>query len=146
MGIRKDGTLANIGEARRNGRDIYELTRDYTFKVTIGGIEYEITAPKGFQTDLLSPPSNILLRLIAWPLDLNDTDLDDSTLPHDWLCWNQRDYPGKAGKAFADKVLRQRMRDTGIGWYRRFWIYHYVRLRAMRVKWGQPKLPDIVLP
>ena len=129
----------SIGNARNNGREIFQLLDDLIVTVTLEGVEHEITVPKGFQTDFASPP-NVPLSLLCFPLDLHDVDLDVPTCVHDWLCQNY-DFT----KPDADSALAQLLKQAGVGWYRRFWINLFVAHRAARVQWNQPNLKPLVL-
>lgn len=81
----------------------------------------EITAKKGFQTDLASIP-----KCIRNIIDPSEPYIKEPSVIHDWI------YRGHAGKIYnrkdADKIFYRGMRANGISWIKAKIMYWAVRL------------------
>ena len=104
----------------QGGHQLWQLLEPLTFDLQLAGIFHQIVVPADFVTDFASVPW-FFRRLIP-----ADGEWDEATVLHDWLCV----YPG-CPRVIADLMLLLGMVALRVPRWRRFLIYHAVRLYAV---------------
>jgi hypothetical protein len=105
----------------------YIVGADYIVSYRLnGGPPRLVTVPKGMLTDLASVPA-----LTRFLVDRVGPHLEASIL-HDFLYVAWQDVPGLAPRRedqkFADKMLNAGMKEAEVNSFKRFVIYHAVRI------------------
>ena len=104
----------------------YVVSQPYTVLFKLGGVDHGITVPDGMLTDLSSVP-----WFARWFIGRVGPHLEASIV-HDFLYIAWQDLQGygaqEPDRKFADRVFRAGMKEAGVSSWKRWIVYHAVRL------------------
>jgi hypothetical protein len=104
----------------KNGRQLWQVTRDLTYELGSKGSGVCITVPAGFYTDLASIPR------LMWTLFPPDGQWVKAAVIHDYLYLFKG--LGIYSRAQADAIFLEAMEVLGVSWAQRSLIYRAVRI------------------
>lgn len=90
-----------------------------------------VNVPVGFETDFASVPRILWLFFSPWDVYGN------AAVIHDWLYWNQ-----ELTREESDNIFLQGMIELEVVLYKRFCLYHAVRLFGWWAWWINKQLKD----
>jgi len=111
-----DLVTQHVGEDER-GREQIQLTNDLVWQQELGsGGAIHVVVPRGYISNHASVPRGL------WNLLPPSGTHTPAAVVHDFLCDSEVDL------SLADQIFNQVMKETGVPWWRRFFMYAGVRI------------------
>ena len=104
--------LAHTAQVYGQAKEV--VIKDLIVKTPAGG---SLAVPRGFETDLASTPR------IVWSFLPPNGVYKSAAIVHDWLY-----YSGTGTQKYADDMFLYLMRDSGVFWLKRFFLWAGLRL------------------